>query len=90
MLVSVNLELLRKFCKKKRYFLENLHSWHKFYTTAGRDGRDKSQLWPDLGHSWLIDVLMSASSEHSRANVVTCDLSDKEKDKNIAGSYLVN
>ena len=21
-----------------------LHSWHKFYTTAGRDGRDKSQL----------------------------------------------
>ena len=19
--------------------------WHKFYTTAGRDGRDKSQLW---------------------------------------------
>ena len=25
-------------------FQENLHSWHKFYTTAGRDGRDKSQL----------------------------------------------
>ena len=26
------------------FFLKNLHSWHKFYTTAGRDGRDKSQL----------------------------------------------
>ena len=25
-------------------FQENLHSWQKFYTTAGRDGRDKSQL----------------------------------------------
>ena len=25
-------------------FRENLHSWHKFYMTAGRDGRDKSQL----------------------------------------------
>ena len=73
-----------------RCFPENLHSWHKFYTTAGRDGRDISQLWPDLGHSWLTDVLISASSEHPRANVVTSDLSDKEKDKNIAGSYSVN
>ena len=44
MLVSVNLELLRKFCKKKRYFLENLHSWHKFYVTAGCEGRDKFPL----------------------------------------------
>ena len=26
-------------------FQENLHSWDKFYTTTGRDGRDKSQLW---------------------------------------------
>ena len=26
-------------------FRGNLHSWHKFYTTAGCDGRDKSQLW---------------------------------------------
>ena len=25
-------------------FRENLHSWHKFYTTAGHDGCDKSQL----------------------------------------------
>ena len=28
------------------FFRENLHSCHKFYTTAGRDGRDKSQLCP--------------------------------------------
>ena len=26
-------------------FRENLHSWHKFYTIAGLDGHDKSQLW---------------------------------------------
>ena len=25
-------------------FWKNLHSWHKFYVTAGREGRDKSQL----------------------------------------------
>ena len=25
--------------------MENLHSWQKFYTTAGRDGRDKFQVW---------------------------------------------
>ena len=32
-------------CAKNRFvFRENLHSWHKFYTTAGRDSRDKSQL----------------------------------------------
>ena len=24
---------------------ENLHSWHKFYTTVGHDGCDKSQPW---------------------------------------------
>ena len=27
------------------FFRENLHSWHKFYTTDGRDGRDKFQVW---------------------------------------------
>ena len=36
-------------CKLARYvrncvvFWKNLHSWHKFYTTAGRYGRDKCQ-----------------------------------------------
>ena len=25
--------------------MKNLHSWQKFYTTAGRSGRDKFQLW---------------------------------------------
>ena len=33
------------------FFWKNLHSWHKFYTTAGRDGRDKSQLWRALNPS---------------------------------------
>ena len=45
-MVSANLELLRKFCKEMRCFLEKkLHSWQKFYTTTGRDGRDKFQVW---------------------------------------------
>ena len=30
----VNLEVLRKLCEKLRFFWENLHSWHKFYTTV--------------------------------------------------------
>ena len=25
--------------------MKNLHSWNYFYTTAGRDGRDKFQVW---------------------------------------------
>ena len=29
---------------KRVVFWKNLHSWHKFYTTASRAGRDKSQL----------------------------------------------
>ena len=28
-----------------RCFLKNLHDWQKFYTTAGRTGRAKYQLW---------------------------------------------
>ena len=42
---KITLVHLCKLCKKKCCSPENLHSWHKFYTTAGRDGRDKSQLW---------------------------------------------
>ena len=29
-----------------RCFLEKLHMWNFFYTTTGRDGRDKYQVWP--------------------------------------------
>ena len=38
-------------CKPVKYvrnyvvFWKNLHSWQKFYTTAGRGGRDKFQVW---------------------------------------------
>ena len=28
------------------FSVKKLHSWHKFYTTAGRDDRDKFQLCP--------------------------------------------
>ena len=41
----VNFIFIRKFCKKLRCFRKNLHSWKYFYTTAGRDGRDKFQVW---------------------------------------------
>ena len=34
----------KKYARKQVVFWINLHSWHKFYTTAGRDRRDKSQL----------------------------------------------
>ena len=34
------------------YFENFLHSWHKFYTAAGCDSRDKSQLW-----QWLQKLL---------------------------------
>ena len=35
----------KNYARKHVVFWKNLHSWQKFYTTAGRDGRDKSQLW---------------------------------------------
>ena len=37
-------------------FLENLHSRHKFYTTASRDGRDKSQLYTSKIFSFLLNL----------------------------------
>ena len=38
-------------------FLKKLYSWHKFYTTACRDGRDKSELWEDDDDEELVEVL---------------------------------
>ena len=49
--MCVNLVVLRKFCKKLCWVPGKIHSWHKFYTTAGHDGRDKSQLWR---HHYLV------------------------------------
>ena len=36
---------LAKYVRNCVVFWKNLHSWQKFYTTAGRDGRDKFQVW---------------------------------------------
>ena len=44
----VNFIFIRKFCRKGTVFRKNLHSWKKFYTTAGCDGRGKYQVWEDL------------------------------------------
>ena len=35
--------LCKLFARNFVVFWENLHSWHKIYTTAGHDGLDKSQ-----------------------------------------------
>ena len=53
--MCVNLEVLRKVCEKSRFSRENLRSWYKFYTTVGRDGRDKSQLW--FGHQIMMIII---------------------------------
>ena len=37
---------LAKYVRNCVVFWKNLHSWQKFYTTAGRDGRDKFQVCP--------------------------------------------
>ena len=38
--------------------MKNLHSWNYFYTTAGRDSRDKFQVWlgiiPKKYHFFLL------------------------------------
>ena len=39
------LNFYANFARKRVVFWKNLHSWRKFYTTASRDSRDKSQLW---------------------------------------------
>ena len=41
---------LAKYVRNCVVFWKNLHSWQKFYTTAGRDGRDKSQLCDQDGY----------------------------------------
>ena len=38
-------------------FHENLHRWNNFYTTAGRDGRDKSQLWWSPGSDFSLFIM---------------------------------
>ena len=51
-LVCVNFVLLSV------VFLKNLHSWHKFYMTAGRGSRDKLQLCIDLNCYVHLEVLI--------------------------------
>ena len=36
---------LAKYVRKCVVFWKKLHSWQKIYTTVGRDGRDKFQVW---------------------------------------------
>ena len=39
-----------------RCFLKNLHEWQKFYTTAGRTGHAKYQLWRTFLFKFLYDL----------------------------------
>ena len=59
--MCVNLVVLRKLYQKLRCFPRKF-SWHKFYMTAGRDGRDKSQLWIYDIHTWHIMYIINAKS----------------------------
>ena len=43
---------LANYARNHIVFQENLHSWHKFYTTAGRD---KSQLCTELSYNTIIN-----------------------------------
>ena len=43
------------FARKRIVSWKNLHSWQCFYTTAGRDGRDKFQVWAE-SHELSLNV----------------------------------
>ena len=45
------------FVLQRFVFVKNLHSWQKFYMTAGRDSRDKLQLCIDLNCFVHLEVL---------------------------------
>ena len=61
-MVCVKLVLLRILCMKSRCFLGKFTQLAKFYTTAGRDGRDKSQLWTKT-LMWIRNHQSSGQSE---------------------------
>ena len=50
------MDIYANYARKNVVFLKNLHSWHKFYMIAGRNGRDKSQLWRAL-NLWVCCAL---------------------------------
>ena len=47
--------------------MKNLHSWNYFYTTAGRDSRDKFQVWlgiiPKKYHFFSACIVVATPSE---------------------------
>ena len=45
---------LAKYVRNCVVFWKNLHSWPKFYTTAGRDSRDKFQVWSQCSLFWSL------------------------------------
>ena len=54
---------LAKYVRNCVVFRENLHSWQKFYTTAGRDGRDKFQVWK---YPFRILTVLKTLKTHAR------------------------
>ena len=69
---------LAKYWRNCVVLWENLHSWQKFYTTAGRDGRDKFQVCAHVtiiaerGKVWYF------SSKHIYCAVFRIDDKDKQ------------
>ena len=45
---------LAKYVRNCVVLWKNLHSWQKIYTTAGRDGRDKFQVWSCDRPFWFV------------------------------------
>ena len=51
--------------------LKKLYSWHKFYTTARRDDRDRSQLLEDDGEEVLeMKMMMTCGLDSNSVGVM--------------------
>ena len=71
--VKSHLVLLWKFCKK------NVHIWLKFYTAAGCDGRDKSQLCNTGAHKEYTHFCLSPELMWHSYIFSLCSCFDKAK-----------
>ena len=59
------LQFYINYARNRVTFRKNLHSWHKFYTIAGRGGGDKSQLCLLLEFHWVCKTLTVSVQNHT-------------------------
>ena len=81
---------LAKYVRNCVVFWENLHSWQKFYTTPGRDGRDKFQVCPgSINKGFLLTASkVTANSFWAWTNVVVYILKKKASFIHISSQEL--